>query len=487
MFFGSWDIMKNEILEVNINPMEIMSITTFTNINGRFNNLKKDVYFVRYIGIEEEKKYIKDILNMDKQLNYQKNENKIGYLRVEKLDSRLNFDDVTCYSNYYNEWVRNVDDKKKLEIKFKFTNLFWQNTMVITYGKIINLYRGLVGNVNESMLKNFGVKLLYWIDIYLPKLFSNTVEINVFPKFVFVGDIKNQEYFFLYFLVLLGCDVLYLNTEKDINASNELLKLSYAHNEKCTKALSIPKYDNRSLSTILNLDDVVGVSELEQSKSIVDIATRIDKSKIIKESFKRESNERKTIKGKLLEYEEIAKLGSSVVMIGVHNQKNECFKTGSGVIISAKGYILTNFHVACDAAYYGIRMEDEEEIYETSEIVKYNQVYDLAILKINKECAPIPVYQSGKELGRGQKVVAIGSPLGLFNSVSDGIISGFRNIKDVSMVQFTAPISHGSSGGALLDLYGNLIGIITAGFDDGQNLNLAVDYKNVLKFVRGFI
>ena len=55
------------------------------------------------------------------------------------------------------------------------------------------------------------------------------------------------------------------------------------------------------------------------------------------------------------------------------------------------------------------------------------------------------------------------------------------------MIQFTAPVSHGSSGGALLDLYGDLIGIITAGFDDGQNLNLAVDCQTILQFVQGFL
>ena len=76
---------------------------------------------------------------------------------------------------------------------------------------------------------------------------------------------------------------------------------------------------------------------------------------------------------------------------------------------------------------------------------------------------------------------------GLRPSGTDGIISGFRTVGERSMIQFTAPTSHGSSGGALLDLYGNLIGIITAGFDDGQNLNLAVDYKAILDFTRGIL
>ena len=55
------------------------------------------------------------------------------------------------------------------------------------------------------------------------------------------------------------------------------------------------------------------------------------------------------------------------------------------------------------------------------------------------------------------------------------------------MIQFTAPVSHGSSGGALLDMYGELIGLITGGYDDGQNLNLAVDYQTISQFVRGLI
>ena len=53
------------------------------------------------------------------------------------------------------------------------------------------------------------------------------------------------------------------------------------------------------------------------------------------------------------------------------------------------------------------------------------------------------------------------------------------------MIQFTAPTSHGSSGGALLNMYGELIGISSAGFDQGQNLNLAVDYTEIGKFVQG--
>ena len=119
-------------------------------------------------------------------------------------------------------------------------------------------------------------------------------------------------------------------------------------------------------------------------------------------------------------------------------------------------------------------------------MIKYNNALDMAVNSIQRRLDPLPVYRGRKKLVRGQKVVAIGSPLGLFNSVSDGIISGFRKIRDIDMIQFTAPISPGSSGGAVLNMQGEVIGISTAGLDNGQNINLAVGYENILMFANGF-
>ena len=147
---------------------------------------------------------------------------------------------------------------------------------------------------------------------------------------------------------------------------------------------------------------------------------------------------------------------------------------------------LTNNHVACRGSYYSVRIEEDERVYQTDEMIKYNSVLDLAVIRIDRRLQPLPIYSGQKKLVRGQRVVAIGSPLGLFNSVSDGIISGFRMIEDVEMIQFTAPISSGSSGGAVLNMYGEVIGISTAGFDAGQNINLAVGHKYIGDFVRGF-
>ena len=174
-------------------------------------------------------------------------------------------------------------------------------------------------------------------------------------------------------------------------------------------------------------------------------------------------------------------------MLKVFDESGQCFKSGSGVIISDKGYVLTNLHVVSGGRRFGILLEDETDVFYTDELIKYHPDYDLAILRMEKYRAPIPVYRGGQKLVRGQKVVAIGSPLGLFNSVSDGIISGFRELENVTMIQFTAPVSHGSSGGALLNLYGELIGLTTGGYDDGQNLNLAVGCQTILQFAGGLV
>lgn len=186
-------------------------------------------------------------------------------------------------------------------------------------------------------------------------------------------------------------------------------------------------------------------------------------------------------------FEELALLGSSVVMVAIHDHQGEVIGTGSGIMAGRNGYILTNNHVAAGGSFYSVRIENDDQVYQTDEVIKYHSVFDLALLRIDRQLQPIPVYRGPGRLVRGQKVVAIGSPLGLFNSISDGIIAGFRSIDGVDMIQFTAPISSGSSGGAVLNMYGEVIGISTAGFDRGQNINLAVGYECINMFIRGFV
>lgn len=187
-----------------------------------------------------------------------------------------------------------------------------------------------------------------------------------------------------------------------------------------------------------------------------------------------------------MSFEQLAQLASSVVMIMVHDGKGEPFATGSGIMIGRKGYILTNNHVLSEGSFYTVRIENDDNCYRSDQIIKYNQLLDLAVIRIDRELVPLPIYNGQQKLVRGQKVVAIGSPLGLFNSVSDGIIAGFRVLDDVDMIQFTAPTSPGSSGGAVLNMFGEVIGISTAGARDAQAINWAVGYEFINLFTKGF-
>lgn len=186
-------------------------------------------------------------------------------------------------------------------------------------------------------------------------------------------------------------------------------------------------------------------------------------------------------------YEELASLASSVVMIGIHDETGELIGSGSGIAIGNKGYILTNCHVVGAGVAFSVKIENYEGIFPTVEVIKYHPKFDLAVIRIDHDLTPLPIYDGKKKLVRGQKCVAIGSPLGLFNSVSDGIISGFRKDDDLTLIQFTAPISHGSSGGALLNTYGEVIGITTSGTDRGENINFAVSYEQIRQFASNFI
>lgn len=188
-----------------------------------------------------------------------------------------------------------------------------------------------------------------------------------------------------------------------------------------------------------------------------------------------------------MSFEQLAQLASSVVMIMVHDKRGEPFASGSGIMIGRKGYILTNNHVLTEGSFFTVRIENDDNHYRADQIIKYNQVLDLAVIRIDRALVPLPIYKGPQKLVRGQKVVAIGSPLGLFNSVSDGIIAGFRVLDDVDMIQYTAPTSPGSSGGAVLNMYGEVIGISTAIAREAQGINWAVGYEFINLFTQGFI
>ena len=173
-------------------------------------------------------------------------------------------------------------------------------------------------------------------------------------------------------------------------------------------------------------------------------------------------------------------VSDAVVVIHSYDSNNELSSQGSGVVINDKGYVVTNYHVLGD--------NDRLEIIHNKEIVPYADLMgidvekDILILKIQDKKFPSIKIGDSKTLTIGQRVYAIGSPLGFENTISEGIISGLRNDDETGrdFIQITASISPGSSGGAVINDKGELIGISTLTIKEGQNLNFAIPINDVL-------
>lgn len=446
------------------------ALEEFMLLNGRYSNFTKETFFVRYIS----RGSCAQDLERLRAWQGQSGERGAGCVFTQALRSQPPAGDVGKYMNLYNNGG--------VRLPFRFENRIWQEAFERSFAQAVDRFKTVRGRSEDSIVRNFSIKLLYWIDTYFPQLFVETKKMTRFPKFACGGTVKLPEYLFLYLLFLLGCDVLYISPGEDVSVSDSgLLRLSLQVEGQAspppvrTQAAEPPQGGR----AVISMDRVRRSDRHAPSPPPAPAPPSAPPAAL---PVSRPAAGRQP-----LEFEELAKFASSVVMLKVFDENDQCFKTGSGVIISDKGYVLTNLHVVNGGRYYGLLLEEETDVFYTNELIKYHQDYDLAVLRMEKRRKPIPIAGRDARLVRGQKVVAIGSPLGLFNSVSDGIISGFRRMEKVSMIQFTAPVSHGSSGGALLDLYGNLIGIITAGFDDGQNLNLAVDYQTIYQFVRNLL
>ncbi len=464
--------MYGEVFKTRYNVMNVSSFHAFTNIKGGVNGNCKDVYFVRMTGLHPT--YTEEVRQMDTTLSERMAKGECRYTRINALPRLVSVEDVAYYAGCYDNWQ--ASGKKAVQIHLTENNGDLEEVLGQACIKTAALFAQATPHANDSIIKNFITKLLFWLDQTSEGLLKDWNPKRSL-KLAAANLSKKQEYLYAYLLTQMGIDVLLLQYQSDIDASLEQMKLSAKVELGSFGTCVLPEFDPKKRP-----------EEKTEAKKVV-ITTRPQKPS--------GSPSPAPLPGRRpqpagharreLEFEELARLASSVVMITVHDPKGEVLGTGSGIMVGKEGYILTNHHVASGGRYYSVRIEDDETIYKTDEVIKYNSVLDLSVIRIDRRLSPIPIYQGGKALVRGQKVVAIGSPLGLFNSVSDGIISGFRVVDNVDMIQFTAPTSHGSSGGALLNMYGEVIGISTAGFDNAQNINLAVGYEAISQFIKGFV
>lgn len=144
---------------------------------------------------------------------------------------------------------------------------------------------------------------------------------------------------------------------------------------------------------------------------------------------------------------------------------------GSAVAVT-RDTLLTNCHVASGMTVIVVKHGD---VFEEATVISGSHKRDLCVLKISKQVLdPITGVRSYDSLKVGEKVYTVGSPSGLENTLGEGIVSGLRKEGGQRLVQTSAPISSGSSGGGLFDASGNVIGITTFLLRDAQALNFAI-------------
>lgn len=151
------------------------------------------------------------------------------------------------------------------------------------------------------------------------------------------------------------------------------------------------------------------------------------------------------------------------------------YSLGSGFVIRSDGLIVTNYHVLEGAA--SATVEIGGQVYSDVLVLAADPEWDLAVLKVEADgLRALPLGRGLDSVNPGEAVVALGNPEGLKGTVSNGIVSSIRYDPDLGLdlIQTTAPISEGSSGGPLLNMRGEVIGINTLTYISGQNLNFAI-------------
>src|SRR5205807_5409088 len=183
----------------------------------------------------------------------------------------------------------------------------------------------------------------------------------------------------------------------------------------------------------------------------------------------------------------VRRVKSSVVSVLTYDAKGEPLISGSGFFIRP-GEVVTNMHVIRGAQRVEIHtLEGKGRTYPVTGALAIDEEADLALLSVNlpeEKSRALPLSVSLPE--EGEQIFLIGNPLRLEGSVSDGIVSAVREVPDVGkIIQITAPVSHGNSGSPLLNMRGQVVGIVTVKVTNGQNINLALAASRIASLQPG--
>jgi S1-C subfamily serine protease len=181
----------------------------------------------------------------------------------------------------------------------------------------------------------------------------------------------------------------------------------------------------------------------------------------------------------------VERVAPSVVLILVGERAGQLSGVGSGLITRPDGVLLTAYHLIKDARVVQVRLKNGET-YDNVELLAFDERRDAAALRIPaRELHALPVAKA-EEAKPGETVYVVSNPGALSWTASSGVLSAIRQADEVPgagsgyrLLQFTAPVSPGSSGGALVDAQGRALGMVIAS-RQGQNLNFAVPIESVV-------
>lgn len=189
----------------------------------------------------------------------------------------------------------------------------------------------------------------------------------------------------------------------------------------------------------------------------------------------------------------VVSINCSAVSTNIFGQQTESASSGSGFIYTADGYIVTNQHVVANASSINVTLYNGDTYPAT--LVGSDSDYDVAVLKIDAKDLPAVTLGSSTDVNVGDTVLAIGNPLGeLTFSMSQGIVSCVNRAINVegtpfNMIQVDASINPGNSGGPLMNLYGEVVGIVSAKYSSYadttvEGLGFAIPINDVQSIIK---
>lgn len=172
--------------------------------------------------------------------------------------------------------------------------------------------------------------------------------------------------------------------------------------------------------------------------------------------------------------EVFAKVRPAVVTITAASPNGKSISQGSGFIVGANGVILTAWHVVSHSSVAAVTLSTGE-IVSVKGVLRKDANKDLALLFIDKANLPTVELGDSDKVQQGDRILTLGSPVGLDGTAAEGIVSAIRDLQELGThIQFTAAISPGSSGGPLLNVNGEAVGVAVFKLTKGQELNFAV-------------